>query len=64
MYSLHLIFDTIPTGFHLPVRSPSSRTLPGIHTAHISAKGINGFSLKLWERNALSINAYRCVLLL
>lgn len=62
-YSLHFILDTIPPGFHLSALSPSSRTLPGIHTAHTSAKGINGFSLKLWERNALSINAYHCVLL-
>lgn len=62
-YSLHFILDTVPPGFHLSVLSPSSLTLPGIHIAHISAKAINGFSLKLWERNALSINAYHCVLL-
>lgn len=63
IYSLHFIFDTIPPGFHLSVLSPSCPALPGIHIAHISAKGINGFSLKLWERNVLSINAYHRVLL-
>lgn len=63
VYSLHSIFDTMPPAFHLSVLSPSCPTLPGIHIAHISAKGINGFSLKLWERNVLSIKAYHHVLL-